>query len=255
MESPITLKSNYWQTRVSECADPLASMTSNSAPLGYSIVPITNRDSDRVLDLLRRFFFRDEPLNVCVGLLDNPQDTCEELEQYCMESIGDGVSIMAVSPNGNILGVCINGTLTRDEKSSENKNDEDECSNPKFRKILKLLSTVYRESNVFKQFPEVDKLLDIRVVSVDDSCRGQGIAKALFDKTKNLAKELNIPLVRVDCTSHFSAKAVARLGFDCVYTLPYSEHLDSDGYPVFTPELPHTCVKTYVHLVDLDGSQ
>ncbi|KAG8338606.1 hypothetical protein J6590_000278 [Homalodisca vitripennis] len=201
---------------VSECADPLASMTSNSAPLGYSIVPITNRDSDRVLDLLRRFFFRDEPLNVCVGLLDNPQDTCEELEQYCMESIGDGeeittslaksllhviasgcglqdvcggrrpdgVSIMAVSPNGNILGVCINGTLTRDEKSSENKNDEDECSNPKFRKILKLLSTVYRESNVFKQFPEVDKLLDIRVVSVDDSCRGQGIAKALFDKTK-----------------------------------------------------------------------
>ncbi|KAG8338605.1 hypothetical protein J6590_000277 [Homalodisca vitripennis] len=76
-----------------------------------------------------------------------------------------------------------------------------------------------------------------------------------FYGTKNLAKELNIPLVRVDCTSHFSAKAVARLGFDCVYTLPYSEHLDSDGYPVFTPELPHTCVKTYVHLVDLDGSQ
>jgi arylalkylamine N-acetyltransferase len=61
-----------------------------------------------------------------------------------------------------------------------------------------------------------------------------------------LAQELGIPLVRVDCTSHFSAKAVARLGFHCVYTLSYSDYLNPEGEPVFVPELPHTCVKTFV---------
>jgi len=250
MESPITLKNNYWQTRVSESAEP-ATMngTGTKASIDYSIVPVSNRDGDRIVDFLRRFFFRDEPLNVCVGLLDGPQDTCPELEQYCIDSIPDGVSLMAVSPNGNILGVCINGILSREQDNCEkedSKNEADECSNPKFRKILKLLKNVYQESNVFGQFPEVDKLLDIRVASVDDACRGHGIAKALFDRTKLLAQELGIPLVRVDCTSHFSAKAVARLGFHCVYTLSYSEYLDSEGEPVFVPELPHTCVKTFV---------
>lgn len=89
---------------------------------------------------------------------------------------------MAVSPNGNLLGVCINGILRRDDK------DDDEgktgCSNPRFLKILNLLTTVNKESNVFKQFPEVDTILDIRVASVDDACRGHGIAKALFDRAK-----------------------------------------------------------------------
>jgi len=229
-------------------------MTGPQPAIEYSIVPISNRDGDRVIQFLRKFFFRDEPLNVCVGLLDGPEDTCGELEQYCTDSIPDGVSLMAVSPNGNILGVCINGVLRREEHGcdKDSKNEQDECSNKKFQKILNLLTKVYHESNVFKQFPEVNKILDIRVASVDDSCRGHGIAKALFDRTKSLAKELQIPLVRVDCTSHYSAKAVARLGFHCVYTLQYADHLGSNGEPVFTPEPPHSCVKTFVHPISLD---
>ncbi|XP_054264813.1 arylalkylamine N-acetyltransferase 1-like isoform X2 [Macrosteles quadrilineatus] len=218
--------------------------TVNKSAIDYSIVPISNRDSDRVLDFLRRFFFRDEPLNVCVGLLDGPEETCPDLEQYCLDSIPDGVSLMAVSPSGKLLGVCINGVLSRQPEDCDKDNTE--CSNPKFDKIQKLLKFVYNESNVFGQFSEVDKLLDIRVCSVDDACRGHGIAKNLFEKTKLLAQELGMPLVRVDCTSHFSAKAVERLGFHCVYTLLYSEYLDREGEPVFVPEFPHTCVKTFV---------
>lgn len=94
-----------------------------------------------------------------------------------------GVSLMAVSPNGNLLGVCINGVLQRGQKDDD---DDKPCSNPRFSKILNLLSTVYCQSDVFTQFPEVDKVLDIRVASVDDACRGHGIAKALFDRTKSV---------------------------------------------------------------------
>ncbi|XP_014242794.1 dopamine N-acetyltransferase-like isoform X2 [Cimex lectularius] len=215
---------------------------------GYRLEPITTRDSSQVIQFLRKFFFKDEPLNICVGLLDEPGSTCIELETYCLDSIPDGVSLMAVSPDNEMLGVCINGVLRREEndKSNDKEDDLQNCTNQKFKKILNLLTTVGKDSDVFGQFPEIDSCVEIRVVSVDDACRGQGIAKAFFDQTKKVAKEQGYPLVKVDCTSHYSAMAVSRLGFHCIYTLNYSDHLDEEGKPVFVPEPPHACVKTYV---------
>uniref|UniRef100_A0A1B6EAE7 aralkylamine N-acetyltransferase n=1 Tax=Clastoptera arizonana TaxID=38151 RepID=A0A1B6EAE7_9HEMI len=245
-----TMKQNYWQSRLRAATNPVR-MEGELKNLEYSIVPITNRDADRVVDFLRRFFFRDEPLNVAIDLIEDANSRCVELEEYCLTSVDEGVSIMAVSETGKILGVCLNGILSREEQEAENENEvEPSVGNPKFKKILTLLYRVGRESNVFKQFSDVDKVIDIKIASVDTSCRGQGIAKALFDRTKKMAKDLDIPMVRVDCTSAYSAKAVARLGFDCVYTLSYSDHLEpSTGEPVFRPEAPHTCVKTFVHLI------
>lgn len=97
-----------------------------------------------------------------------------------------GLSIMAVSPAGYLLGVCLNGSVTKasDENENSKEGSIEDCANPKFKKILKLLSTVTRLSNVFGHFPTVDKVLDIRIISVDESCRGQGICKALIDKTR-----------------------------------------------------------------------
>lgn len=63
-------------------------VTGNKAP--YTIVPITKDDSEKVVYFLRKFFFRDEPLNVTVGLLDEPNTTCPELEEYCTNCIPDG---------------------------------------------------------------------------------------------------------------------------------------------------------------------
>ena len=56
----------------------------------YTIVPITKDDAEKVVHFLRKFFFRDEPLNVAIGLLDEPHSTCPELEAYCMNCIPDG---------------------------------------------------------------------------------------------------------------------------------------------------------------------
>lgn len=56
----------------------------------YSIVPILNKDKDRIINFLRKFFFRDEPLNVAIGLLDEPTTTCPELEEFCVNCIPDG---------------------------------------------------------------------------------------------------------------------------------------------------------------------
>lgn len=215
----------------------------------FTISKVTNRDTDRIIDFLRRFFFKDEPLNVAVGLLADPDSNCIELEEYCINSIPDGVSLMVLNADGEIVGVCLNGIDQKNGKVSKDgaENTDEECANPKFRKILNLLSEVSKRSNVFGQFPSAEKVLEVRILSVDDNYRGKGIAKKLIEKSKDLGQELGIPLVRVDCTSTFSAMAVARLGFQCIFSMDYAEYLDSNGEQVFHPPPPHSSVKTFIY--------
>lgn len=63
---------------------------------------------------------------------------------------------------------------------------------------------------------------------------------------RTIAKENNFSMIKVDCSSYYSAKAVSRLGFKSIYSLPYAEYVDSDGNPIFKPEDPHTCATTYI---------
>jgi len=83
---------------------------SNSG-MDYHMEIINKDDKLRVLKFLRRFFFRDEPLNQSIQLIPEGEDsTCEELEDYCSKaSFENNLSLMAVSASGTIVGVALNG--------------------------------------------------------------------------------------------------------------------------------------------------
>lgn len=57
----------------------------------YSIVPITTNDKETVATFLRKFFFRDEPLNVAIRLLEET-DSATKLENYCIGYLQFGKS-------------------------------------------------------------------------------------------------------------------------------------------------------------------
>lgn len=63
---------------------------------------------------------------------------------------------------------------------------------------------------------------------------------------REIAKEQEFHYARADCTSLFSAKLCARVGFDAVYKLDYNDYVDEDGKPIFSPALPHTSVMSYM---------
>lgn len=78
--------------------------------MDYHIQFIAREDKPKVLKFLRRFFFRDEPLNHSIELIPEGEDsTCIELEEYSMAALADNLSLMAVSSNGSIIGVQLNG--------------------------------------------------------------------------------------------------------------------------------------------------
>lgn len=164
---------------MSVASTPTSSAPSTPITGGYDIVRVKKEDSTRAIAFLNKFFFRDEPLNVEKHLLETEDARCEELEEYSVKSIEEGASLMAVDSNGDIVGISLNGVIKRDDPE-----EEFDCPNEKFAKILKLLDTVDKRADIFGQFPDIDQVLLVKILSVDSNWRGRGIAKALVDKTR-----------------------------------------------------------------------
>jgi hypothetical protein len=56
----------------------------------YQIRKATSADVEKVTQMMQQSFFRDEPLNVAVGLMDDTE-TCPELEQFFLGKLNDGM--------------------------------------------------------------------------------------------------------------------------------------------------------------------
>lgn len=97
-----------------------------------------------------------------------------------------GFAFKAVSSNGDIIGIILNGLMYRgdgNKESEENEESEENVEDVKFNYITTFLDKVERDVDVFNRYPNVDGLMDIKIISVDESYRGQGICKALINKT------------------------------------------------------------------------
>jgi GNAT superfamily N-acetyltransferase len=96
-----------------------------------------------------------------------------------------GLSLIAESPDGNIVGACLNACHVSGHVD-ETEAEVERCPNPKFQKILRLLASLERQADVFGKFPEVRELLEIRIVAVDANWRGKGVATSLLKQTKSV---------------------------------------------------------------------
>lgn len=210
----------------------------------YSIVRLFPADKERVVDFLVKTFFKDEPLNIAVGLLQEGQ-RCHELEDYCTMPLSQGVSLAAVNEANEIVGVCINN-INYKRGASSGPEEEEDCPHPKFRHIMNFLKWLEKKNDLFSKFNNINKYLDISILSTDAEYRGQGIAKKLVYESIEYALDNDIGLVKADCTSHYSAKAMMRLGFSCVFNVSYDDYKGPEGQPVFRPPAPHHGAEIYV---------
>jgi arylalkylamine N-acetyltransferase len=93
------------------------------------------------------------------------------------------LAFKAVSPNGDLMGVVLNNLTYRIDGEKNNEIEEETKDDTKFNIITAFLDKVEREVDVLKKYPNVDRLIDIKIIAVDKSFRGQGVCKALIDKT------------------------------------------------------------------------
>ncbi|KAI5643305.1 hypothetical protein NE865_04723 [Phthorimaea operculella] len=248
----------------------------------YTISLVQQTDAEAVMTLLRRTFYIDEPLNAAVGLCDNNAPT-PELDEYCTHSLLEGLSFKAVDDQGNIVGVMISGVVPLKEEANGNDlhSQAQRCKNPKFQRILHILARREENARLWEKFPKDQNAVEVMVAATDPSWRRKGIMINLLRETEKatLAKGIRllrmdcsshysalsaehlgftcyysckkatlakgIRLLRMDCSSHYSALSAEHLGFTCYYSCKYTD-IKLDGAPIILPAEPHVDDRVYV---------
>lgn len=95
------------------------------------------------------------------------------------------------------------------------------------------------------RFNTVTEYLEGVMLSVKESYSGQGIAKRLIKAVEDDARAKSIRLMYVGCSSEFTAKAMLRMGYEQVVTIPYDEYR-KEGKPLFEIKPPHTAYKGFI---------
>lgn len=93
------------------------------------------------------------------------------------------MSFMAVSKTGDIMGMIFNSVIRRNE-NVETWHNEMNTGNSKLDKIVIFMNKLNRGANVFDRYPNIDLTLKMRYITVKDAHRGQGVCKALINKTR-----------------------------------------------------------------------
>ncbi|ALC40789.1 Dat, partial [Drosophila busckii] len=231
----------YPIARLTQKLDVLNMSATMDKECPYTIELIREEDAAEVLQMLKTFFFKDEPLNTFLDLGE-----CKELEKYSVKSLKDNCSYKAVNKNGEIIGVFLNGLMHRSSATdAPAEKAADSCEHPKFKKILSLMDHVEDQFNIFDLYPSENVILDGKIISVDTNYRGLGIAGRLTERAYEYMREQHINVYHVLCSSHYSARVMEKLGFHEVFEMKFADY-KPQGEVVFKPAQPHVGVRILV---------
>ncbi|XP_071441430.1 arylalkylamine N-acetyltransferase-like 2 isoform X2 [Hetaerina americana] len=220
--------------------------TNNNDAISFAIIT-EDRFSD-VISHLRANFFFDEPLNRAVGLCPHPGAPHAELESMSLSTMKQGLSLMAtLGEEDRVVGVALNG-VTRPGDLEVAERQLAHSPDPKFRRIFGLLNDANKELSLFERY-NVDRIFELRIVSVDSIVRGRGLSNELMRRSVELARSKGFRLIKADTTGNFSQKMAAHSGLEPIHTVMYDEYKDSDGKIIFPTSPPHDSLKIMVKLL------
>lgn len=162
-----------------------------------------------------------------------------------------GFSVEAIDTRSNKrIGVFLTAPVKKNVKSALEQELEKLEMDEKMGKIGDILDYAKSmvEPLIHSKYNQ-DQYLDGVIMSVLSEYGGQGIGKKLLNAVEGVARELKLHLIYVGCSSEYSAKVVAKCGFQEIYSLRYDEYL-KDGRPVFLPKAPHDTLRAYIKLLE-----
>jgi len=99
---------------------------------------------------------------------------------------------MAVSvETGEMMGASPNTTLCRNNEIKKYSHENKDKSS-KFNDIKVFLDKAEQDIDVFGQYPNIDHIMELSIITVKEAYRRQGVCKALIDKSKYIKYNLFI---------------------------------------------------------------
>lgn len=92
-----------------------------------------------------------------------------------------------------------------------------------------------------------EKTIELRILSMNPQYRGKGIAKSLVEESIRVAKSRGFEVMKMCCTSEFTAKIARSLGWQEFYRLAYEDYGKVSGSEyTMKPTPPHDHIYYYI---------
>uniref|UniRef100_A0A0K8S7U5 N-acetyltransferase domain-containing protein n=2 Tax=Lygus hesperus TaxID=30085 RepID=A0A0K8S7U5_LYGHE len=195
----------------------------------WTIEKCTLGDKEGVYDLLKRAFFKYEPLTC--DLTDHPP--MDDL--FAIKMIDQGHSYKAVLPSGKIVGVVINVHFP------DIPDDEEPPTSGRISQIFQLFDFLEQKTGHLTK-----GLLEVHMITTDPDFRRQGMAKALLQAAEDLARNNGLRGLKVACSSTYSAQLVKSFNYKEVYSLAYRDYKDEQGNAIFSPPEIHSHMRLFI---------
>lgn len=144
--------------------------------------------------------------------------------------------LKAQTGDGTIAGVAINRTKVVYQNSGNLENS--------WFQLRKFMEFVVDDAKV-SSLPE--RTIELRILSMDPEFRGRGIGKVLVEESMKIAQSRGFEVMKMCCTSEFTAKIARSLGWEEFYRLAYKDYgkLSGSEY-VMKPTPPHDHIYYYI---------
>nr|CAD7413849.1 unnamed protein product [Timema cristinae] len=182
-----------------------------------------------VLDQITPIFLKEEPLSQCFPPCTSGRRE-REFREYATKQLRSGLCIMALDVlQARVVGSCLNRVLTRDEvmndpeQTQDSPSQDNEEDDPLNSSVVTMLTTVHRKIDLFTMF-NVDRVLELGLVSVESSHAGRGLATKMLKASMCVGARKGLLIAKGDCTGPVSLKACQKAGMVPIYKLPYEEY-------------------------------
>lgn len=121
----------------------------------------------------------------------------------------------------------------------------DRIEDDRLKTLVIFIETIAGKFDMWSAYPDAKQCLDANSLSVDESARGLGIAKALTERSMEYGRLNGYHLIQMSCSSKFSAMVCERLEMDRLFAIKFDDY-KVNGEVVLRPDAPHTENVVYV---------
>jgi len=198
----------------------------------YSYSIVGPEDVEKANFLLYDTYHPDEPITKHLGLTKGGRQI-GDADKMVQGIVPRHLSLFALDPAGKPIGVSINNACYLSELEDSTDKILADVSDPQY----KPLAAIHHELRLKNKhiYPEIgtEKFFSIRMVGVENSQRGMGVATELIRRSILLGGCLGYSGIKTEATGNFS-----RIAFEAVGLLPTNsikyEDFEYEGKKVFS---------------------
>lgn len=209
----------------------------------YSVRLARSSDFSAIMSILERDYILDEPISRSFILNRGAQPSPEillDLKKDLEKLISTHPCLVVVS------GDTLVGTLALINIASLGDPNESKEQKGALYELQTVLAAIVKDSGLFERYPEVQKVVKLRMMAIDRDHRGRGLATLLLQEAVRWAKENGIELLWSLFNSPASKGAAEKVGFQIVGRYDLLDYRDSEGRSMFAPVPEHmSYIMTY----------